>query len=69
MIDTEEYQKKRCTWSINKEALVDPHLHTKPYIIQFYNRNQVKKIYEDSIDMIGNTPVVRLNKNTKIRGS
>ncbi len=30
MIDTEEYQRKRCTWSLNKEGLIDPHLHTKP---------------------------------------
>jgi hypothetical protein len=30
MIDTIEYQKKKCTWSRRKEGLVDPHIHSKP---------------------------------------
>lgn len=30
MIDTEEYQRKHCTWSLNETGLEDPHLHTQP---------------------------------------
>jgi hypothetical protein len=33
-----------------------------------YSRNKIKKIYDDVVDMIGNTPVVRLNKIPKDEG-
>lgn len=27
----EEYQKKHCTWSLDKDTeIIDPHMHTKP---------------------------------------
>lgn len=35
---------------------------------KYFFSKPVKKIYEDAVDMIGNTPVVRLNKIPKSEG-
>lgn len=38
------------------------------YLLLISKRNKIKKIYDDVVDLIGNTPVVRLNKIPKDEG-
>lgn len=44
-----------CTWKLGDDISKSPHIH-EPF------RPIPKKIYDDVLDAIGNTPMVRLNK-------
>ena len=49
----EEYQKKSCKWSLDKkENILNPHRKVEP---------EVKKIYGNVLEYIGNTPMIKLN--------
>ena len=52
-LDMEAYQKKTCTWTLGGDKSSDPHIHT---------RNSEKKIYNNVLEYIGNTPMIRLNR-------
>jgi hypothetical protein len=45
----------KCTWKLNAPNQVSPHTH-EPYI------PGGKKIYDDVLDAIGNTPMIRINR-------
>lgn len=54
-LDMVAYSQKTCTWSLgNPLNLVDPHIHTKVI--------PRKKIYNDVVELIHQSPMVRLNK-------
>lgn len=52
-----DYEKDthKCTWHLGADMSKSPHIH-EPF------RPIPKKIYDDVLDAIGNTPMVRLNK-------
>ena len=52
-LDMKVYQQKSCKWSLNKEDGVQ-----KPHGVF---RGERKKIFDNVIEVIGNTPMVRLN--------
>ena len=43
----------KCTWHLGQPESENPHIR-KP--------QERKKIYDDALDAIGNTPMIRLNK-------
>ena len=45
----------KCTWKLGDSMDQSPHIH-EPF------RSMPKKIFDDVIDAIGNTPMVRMNK-------
>jgi cystathionine beta-synthase len=45
----------KCTWKLGDSIEKSPHVH-EPF------RALPKKIYDDVLDAIGNTPLVRINK-------
>ena len=45
----------KCTWKLGDDMSKSPHTHEAFRPIQ-------KKIYDDVLDAIGNTPLVKLNK-------
>lgn len=57
-LNMEEYQKKSCKWSLNSTD-TNPHRSI---------RNEVKKIYNNVTEFIGNTPMIKLNKIPKKEG-
>lgn len=58
-LDMKEYQKKSCKWELNNPNLKDPHNHI---------HNNVKKIYNNVLEYIGNTPMIKLNRLAKLEG-
>lgn len=58
-LDMKEYQKKRCKWSLNEKTIQKPHSCI---------RNETKKIYNNVLEFIGNTPMIRLNNIPKKEG-
>lgn len=59
-VDTEKDTHK-CTWKLGDDLSKSPH-HHEPF------RPLPKKIYDDVLDAIGNTPLVRLNKVPQSQG-
>lgn len=59
-VDTEKDTHK-CTWKLGDDLSKSPHIH-EPF------RPIPKKIYDDVLDAIGNTPLVRLNKVPQSQG-
>ena len=57
-LDMNEYQKKTCTWKLGGNE-PDPHNHIT---------NPVKKVYNNVLEFIGNTPLIRLNKVPQSEG-
>lgn len=57
-LDMKDYQIKTCKWSVNSE-IKNPHS---------FHRNYPKKIYNDVTEVIGNTPMIRINNITKKEG-
>lgn len=55
----EEYEKKNCKWELNNKDLISPH-NTM--------RNLPKKIYNNVLEFIGNTPLIRINNICKKEG-
>lgn len=45
----------KCTWRLGDSIEKSPHVH-EPF------RPVAKKIYEDVLDAIGNTPMIKMNK-------
>lgn len=45
----------KCTWKLGVSPEKSPHVH-EPF------RALPKKIYDDVLDAIGNTPMIRINK-------
>lgn len=45
----------QCTWKLNDKDQHSPHI-TEPFVAGG------KKIYDDVLDAIGNTPMIRLNR-------
>lgn len=52
-LNLEDYQKKTCTWTLGGSNANDPHIHI---------RNEEKKIYNNVLEYIGNTPMIKLNR-------
>lgn len=59
-VDTEK-DTHTCTWKLGDDLSKSPHVH-EPF------RPIPKKIYDDVLDAIGNTPLVRLNKVPQSQG-
>lgn len=57
-IDMKEYQVKSCEWSLNSTKK-NPH---------GFERNYPKKIYNNVLEFIGNTPMIKLNNIPKTEG-
>lgn len=51
-LDMNEYQKKSCTWKLGDKSIISPHNK----II-----NERKNIYNNVLEFIGNTPLIKLN--------
>lgn len=51
----------KCTWKLGAKIEDSPHVH-EPF------RPIPKKIYDDVLDAIGNTPMVKINKVFKDEG-
>lgn len=51
----------KCTWKLGDDISKSPHIHD-PF------RPIPKKIYDDVLDAIGNTPMIRLNKVPQAQG-
>jgi len=45
----------KCPWKLGEKIENSPHIH-EPF------RAQQKKIYDDVLDAIGNTPLIKINK-------
>ena len=45
----------KCPWKLGQPIEESPHIH-EPF------RSIPKKIYDDVLDAIGNTPMIRINK-------
>lgn len=60
VVDTEKDTHK-CAWQLADDITKSPHIH-EPF------RPVPKKIYDDVLDAIGNTPLVRLNKVPQNQG-
>lgn len=60
VVDTEK-DTHTCSWQLGDDITQSPHIH-EPF------RSAPKKIYDDVLDAIGNTPLVRLNKVPQSQG-
>lgn len=56
-----EQDTHKCTWKLGDDLSNSPHVHEPFRPIQ-------KKIFDDVLDAIGNTPMVRLNKVPQSQG-
>jgi cystathionine beta-synthase len=59
-LDLGDYQVKHCTWTPTKSKSEDPHLHSQV--------KPIKKIYDNILEAIHHTPLVRLNKIPQSEG-
>jgi hypothetical protein len=67
-LDMNAYQQKKCKWSLSGEHKAeDPHFHPNPYY-NFKFRIERKKIYNNIIEAIHWSPMVKLNNIPKSEG-